>query len=100
MLFEYSGEFAYAFGTLLYKLAKSDEGVENIYIVEYSLNKLVICLTFNSIDFNFLVNLGNKISEKILLKFPFAWRVLSNVNRPDNGNLLILPREFIVPPWE
>ena len=99
LLFEYSGEFAYAFGALLYKLAEH-EGIDNIYIIEYSLDKLIICLAPKSIDFNTLVNIGNRISEKILLKLPLAWRVLPNSDRPDSGNLLILPREYINPPWK
>jgi len=99
ILFEYSGEFAYAFGVLLYKLAKR-EGIENIYITEYSLNKLVICLNVVNAENNSLSILATKISDAILMKLPLSWRILPNNNRSDNGNLLILPKEYITPLWE
>jgi len=97
-VFEYSGKYAYAFGALLFKLA-SYEDIEKIAILEYSLNKLVIYIAPNSKNITTNRDLAKKISKKLEEKLPLSWRVLPNDLRPNNGNLVILPREIIEPTW-
>jgi len=99
IIFEYSGEYAYAFGSLLFKLAHL-ENIKKIYIIEYSLSKLTIYLYPNSKTQSKSKEIAKKLSEQISAKLPYAWKVLPDEKRPDNGNLLILPRELITPNWE
>jgi len=97
-VFEYSGKYAYAFGALLFKLA-SYEDIEKIAILEYSLNKLVIYVAPKGKNIAQSQELAKKISKKIEEKLPLAWRFLPNDLRPNNGNLIVLPREIIEPTW-
>ncbi|NPA28371.1 MAG: DUF1882 domain-containing protein [Epsilonproteobacteria bacterium] len=92
VLFEYRGEDAIAFGSLLFKLAKK-KGIKDIFIVEYGVDRLVIYL----IDTK---NLVKELDESLQQFFQKEWRVLPNKNIPQLGNLLILPREIIKSPWE
>ena len=93
--FEYSGKYAFAFGAMLYNLSK-DNNLKSFEIIEYSLEKLVIYLEFKEDS----KKKCEEISKIIELKLPLSWRILPNCNRPDNGNLLILPREYIENPWK
>ena len=98
IVFEYSGAEAFAFGVLLYKIA-SIEGISDINIINYSDDKLIILLHPNIKDKKRLKELANDISNKLELRVPISWKVLPIDEKPDNGNLLILPREYIKSPW-
>ena len=98
LIFEYSGSEAFAFGALLYKLA-SFEDIKDIEIISYSDDKLVILLEPNIQDKLELNRLAKELSNKIELRVPISWRILPTDSKPDNGNLLILPREYIESPW-
>jgi len=76
------------------------ENIKKIYIIEYSLSKLTIYLYPNSKTQSKSKEIAKKLSEQISAKLPYAWKVLPDEKRPDNGNLLILPRELITPNWE
>ena len=98
IVFEYSGSEAFAFGAILYKLA-SLEGILDINIINYSDDKLIILLQPNTKDRKKIKEIANRISKKIELKVPISWKILPIDEKPDNGNLLILPREYIDVPW-
>ena len=98
IIFEYSGKNVYAFGVLLYKLAKQ-ESVKKVYILDYSIDKIVMMLEPKEENFKEIENLSKKISTKIEERLPLSWRVIPNKLRPDNGNLLQLPKEYIDFPW-
>jgi len=98
LIFEYSGAEAFAFGALLYKLA-SFEDIKDIEIVSYNDDKLIILLEPNIKDRLKLNQLAKDISSKLELRVPVSWRILPLESKPDNGNLLQLPREYIEAPW-
>ena len=97
-IFEYSGENVYAFGLLLYKLALQ-EGIKRVEILDYSIDKIVVMIEYIEQNLENIENLSKKISDKIEERLPLSWRLLPNNLRPDNGNLMILPREHIELPW-
>ena len=98
LIFEYSGKEAFAFGALLYKLA-SFEDINDIEIINYGDNKLTILLEPKTEDRVELNRLAKDLSRKLELKVPISWRILPTNSKPDNGNLLILPREYVEAPW-
>ena len=97
-VFEYSGKNVYAFGLLLYKLSQH-ENIKKIEILDYSSDKITILLDPIEQNIKIIENLLKNISEKIESKLPLSWRVSPNNLRPDNGNLLQLPKEYIELPW-
>ena len=98
LVYEYNGNEAYAFGLLLYKLALL-ENIKKIEILNYSTDKISLLLKPNEENLENIENLSKKISDKIEEKLPLSWRVLPSNIRPDNGNLIHLPREYIEVPW-
>ena len=98
IVFEYSGKNVYAFGVLLYKLAQQ-ESIKKVEILDYSGDEIVIMLEPIEQNLEEIENLSKKISTKIEEHLPLSWKILPNKLRPDNGNLLHLPREYIDLPW-
>ena len=94
IVFEYYGKYAYAFGVMITNIASLYQ-IEKVEIIEYSLDKLVVYLKPSISNKKEIEEISNKISDKLKEKLPCTWRILPNSNRPDNGNLLILPREYL-----
>ena len=95
LVFEYRGEEAFAFGTLLFRILKENKLKGKV--LEYSLNKLLIYVSFaNKKE---LKEKKELISAQIKKLLPQDWRVLPIESKPDLGNLLVLPREIIDEPW-
>ena len=97
-VFEYSGENVYAFGLLLYKLALQ-ESIKKVEILDYNIDKIVLMLVPIEQNLEKIKNLSKNISSKIEEQLPLSWKILPNNLRPDNGNLLHLPKEYIALPW-
>ncbi len=96
--FEYSGKNVYAFGVLLYKLAQQNS-IKKIEILDYTIDKIVIILEPIEKNLKEIEKLSKKISTKIEEHLPLSWKIFPNYLRPDNGNLLKLPKEYIELPW-
>ena len=97
-IFEYSGKNVYAFGLLLYKISQQEK-IKKIDILDYSAEKITILIDPIEQKIEDIKKLSKKISEMIEARLPLSWRVLPNNLRPDNGNLLRLPKEHIKLPW-
>ena len=95
LLFEYSGEYGIRFATLLYKFVE-DEDIDFIKTVRYDANSLAILISAKQN----ISELADRLSDKLLDKLPKEWRVLPIEYKPNNGNLLILPRDILDLPWE
>ena len=98
IVFEYSGKNVYAFGVLLYKLAMQ-ESIKKVEILDYSVDKIVVMLEPIEKNLAKIDNLAKKISNKIEERLPLSWKIFPDNLRPDNGNLLKLPKEYIEVPW-
>ncbi len=98
IVFEYSGKNVYAFGVLLYKLAMQ-ESIKKVEILDYSVDKIVVMLEPIEKNLAKIENLAKKISNKIEERLPLSWKIFPDNLRPDNGNLLKLPKEYIEVPW-
>jgi len=95
LLFEYRGKLAFAFGALLYRLI--DEKEFSIYIIEYSMDRVLLYIKPNKkIDLDRFREYLDQLLEDKLTK---EWRIYPLNNRPNLGNLMVLPREFIDSPW-
>ncbi len=98
IVFEYSGKNVYAFGVLLYKLSMQ-ESIKKVEILDYSVDKIVVMLEPIEKNLAKIDNLAKKISNKIEERLPLSWKIFPDNLRPDNGNLLKLPKEYIEVPW-
>ncbi len=95
LVFEYRGKEAYAFGTLLFRILK--EYHLKGQIIEYSLDKLLIFVSF--LNNKELIEKKEYLIQDIKKIMPQDWRILPIDSKPDLGNLLILPREIVDNPW-
>ncbi len=98
VLFEYSGQEAYAFGALISKFANMEKNLK-LDILDYSLNKLLIFISSNEKNYHNIEKIAKKISNNLEEHFEKNWRVLPLNSRPEIGNLLQLPREIVYNPW-
>jgi len=95
LVFEYRGEQGFAFGALLFRLLKDVNA--QAYIIKYSLDKLIIFIKPNN-GLN-LTKLSKTLDQNLQTKLTKEWRIYPIKSRPNLGNLLILPREYIESPW-
>jgi hypothetical protein len=95
LLLDYRGEMGYAFGSLVYKILDKDSF--SIYIIEYSLDRVLLYIR-PKIDIN-LDSFREELEELLEAKMVKEWRVYPVKSRPNLGNLMILPREYIESPW-
>ena len=94
MVFEYSGKYREAFVSLLQHFFKK-LNYNKIYITTLNNQKIVLYIEVNLENRADFVNLEKKIDKKLTERLDREWRVYPNFLRPDIGNLLILPREYI-----
>ncbi len=94
MAFEYSGKYRDAFIMLL-KYFFKEEGYNNLYITTLNNQKIVVYIEVNLKNRDDFIKLEKKINKKLSQKLTKEWRVIPNFLRPDIGNLLELPREYI-----
>ncbi len=93
LVYNYKGKELYAFKNLLIELAKI-ENVNNIIILEYSVNSLSIYIDIPK-DKNIRI-LRDKINSIIENKLPKEWITLPNLDKPHLSNLIFLPRELYI----
>jgi len=92
---EYRGKDGFAFGTLLSRLVDKDK--IDIYIIEYTLEKLSIYLRPKvEID---LDSYRDYLDSSLESKLSKEWKFYPLKNISNLGNLIVLPREFIESPW-
>jgi len=94
LVFEYSGEHMIVFASLLQHLAQ-EFGINNLTITEHSMDKLVIYIPTNEYNSNTIDAFLEKSQIVLDLKLPQQWQILPKKNRPEIGNLLLLPREVL-----
>ena len=92
--FEYSGKNRDAFISLI-KHFFNQEGFENIYITTLNNQKIVVYIKLNLENREDFTTLLKKINKNLSDRLTKEWRVIPNFLRPDIGNLLELPREYI-----
>jgi len=92
--FEYSGKYRDAFVSLL-KHFFEEEGYDNIYITTLDNQKIVLYIKLNLENREEFTTLLKKINKKLSDRLTKEWKIIPNFLRPDIGNLLHLPREYI-----
>jgi hypothetical protein len=92
--YDYSGNNKEAFASLISYFYKQ-EGFNDIFITTLDNNKLTLYISLNLDNKEQFTKLINKIEKNLQDRLPKEWRVLPNFLRPDIGNLLQLPREFL-----
>ena len=94
IVYEYSGKYKDAFTTLL-KHYFEEENIRDIYIIDNNNQKIILYIPLTIEEKRVISDITKNIEKKLENKIPKEWRVLPNILRPEIGNLLILPREFI-----
>lgn len=94
ILFEYSGEHMIVFVNLLFRLAK-EFGIDTLAITMYNFDKIIVYLSTIEYNSNTTLQFLEKVEKVLEEKLPDQWQILPKKNRPEIGNLLILPREVI-----
>jgi len=94
IVYDYSGKHREAFISLL-KYFFMQEGINNLYITTLNNQKIILYVRVNLKNREAFISLNKKIEKKLLDRLAKEWRVLPNFLRPDIGNLLQLPREYI-----
>ena len=94
LLFEYAGKHVVTFAALLFHIAKEFD-INNLIITNYSQDKITILFLSSEYNRNTKDNFLNKVHRVLSAKLPDEWHIFPKKNRPEIGNLLLLPREII-----
>ncbi len=94
LLFEYAGKHVVTFAALLFHIAKEFD-ITHLIITNYSQDKISILFLGSEYNRNTKDIFLNKVYRVLNAKLPDEWQIFPKKNRPEIGNLLLLPREII-----